>query len=233
MKNAVQLEGVSKRFGAGPAAVDALRGLSLAVSEGAAAVVAGPSGSGKTTLLNIVGALEKPDAGVVTALGIALSALGERALSRHRRAHIGFVFQESNLLSDLTARENVELPLILNRMPKRDRARRVAELVARLGIAERQGAFPGGLSAGERQRFAIARAVAHRPALLIADEPTANLDTVQTIEVIRLLDELHQQERITVLIATHDRRVIDAIPSRVYLRDGAIEGTEGPGVGVR
>jgi len=227
MSVAIQLEHVTKRFGSGHAAVTALRDVSLRVQEGALVVVAGPSGSGKTALLHLVGGIETPTAGRIEAAGLDLTQRAERALSRFRRQRVGFIFQQFNLLGDLTVRENIELPLILN--GSADRAARVAGLLERLGLSGRAGAFPRDLSAGEQQRVAIARGVAHRPKLLLADEPTANLDTANAREVIALLSEINREERVTILLTTHDPAVIDRIPSRIFLRDGAIARVEGVG----
>ena len=223
----VKLEGVSRSFGTGHAAVRALCDVSLAIPGGAMAVVAGPSGSGKTTLLHIIGAIESPDTGRVDVAGKELTKLGGRALSRYRRSHVGFVFQQFNLLGDLTVRENVELPLVLNGASAAARASRVAELLERLGLPGRAGAFPGELSAGEQQRVALARGVAHRPKILLADEPTANLDSENARQVVDLLRELHNEEDVTVLLATHDPLVIQMVGCGVFLRDGAVERVEG------
>ena len=227
MNVTLQLQNVSKQFGAGPRAVCALRDVSLAIPAGTMAVVAGPSGSGKTTLLNIAGALETPDTGSVEVAGLDLTRQGERALSRYRRAQVGFIFQRFNLLSDLTVRENLELPLVLNRVDAAERRRRLTEVLVRLGVSGRAGAFPNELSVGEEQRVAVGRAVVHRPALLLADEPTANLDSVNARHVVALLDELHRMEKVTVLVATHDPQVVAMIGVRIFLRDGAIERLEG------
>ncbi|HRR83115.1 MAG TPA: ABC transporter ATP-binding protein [Planctomycetota bacterium] len=225
MSHAIRFHHVTKQFGAGHAAVVALRGVSLRVPEAALAVVAGPSGSGKTTLLHLVGGIEAPTAGRVEAAGLDLTGRSERALSRYRRQRVGFVFQQFNLLGDLTVRENIELPLALNGFP--NRATRVAVLLDRLGLSDRARAFPRELSAGEQQRVAIARGIAHHPALLLADEPTANLDTANAREVIALLGELNREERLTILLTTHDPGVIEHIPRRIFLHDGALERLEG------
>lgn len=226
MKATILLDEVSKHFGEGHATVQALAGVSFEVPEGALVVIAGPSGSGKSTLLGVIGGLERPDSGRVHVAGREIADLDERRLSRLRRAHLGFVFQEFNLISDLTARENIEFPLRLNRVAARERSRRVEALIERLGLERRARAFPIELSAGERQRVAIARAVAHRPSVLLADEPTANLDSANAGEAIQLLAQLQKEENIPVLVATHDPRIIDSIESRIFLRDGAVERIE-------
>lgn len=223
MTAAVSMENVCKSFGTGRLSVQALRNVSLTVPKGGMIAVAGPSGSGKTTLLNIIGALDAPTSGTVAVNGTALAARSERLLSRYMREHLGFVFQQVNLFNDLTVSENVALPLILNRVAKADRERRICELLERLGMADRASAFPVHLSAGEQQRIALARAVAHRPALVLADEPTANLDSDNARRVIALLRQLHEAENITVILATHDPFVLGLIDDRIVLRDGAIE----------
>ena len=223
MTTAVRMENICKSFGTGRLSVQALRKVSLTVPKGGMIAVAGPSGSGKTTLLNIIGALDAPTSGTVVVNGTALAARSERLLSRYRREHLGFVFQQVNLFNDLTVSENVALPLILNRVAKADRERRICELLERLGMADRASAFPVHLSAGEQQRIALARAVAHRPALVLADEPTANLDSDNARRVIALLRRLHEAENITVILATHDPFVLGLIDDRIVLRDGAIE----------
>ncbi len=227
MNGSVKLSGVSKRFGEGHTAVQALCDVSFEIPGGAMAVVAGPSGSGKTTLLNVTGVLEQPDVGRVEIGGEDLAAEPERVVSRFRRAHLGFVFQQFNLLRDLTAGENIELPLVLNGVPPQSREPRVKELLERLGLPRRANAFPIELSAGEQQRVAIARAVAHRPSLILADEPTANLDSANARAVVELLVELHREEQITVLLATHDPLVIEIVKARIFLRDGRVERIEG------
>ena len=226
MTAAAKLDSVRKRFGAGETAVEALRGVTLAIARGAMAAVVGPSGSGKTTLLNIIGGLEAPDGGSVCVDGTDLTEAGEKALSRFRRANVGFVFQRFNLQPDLTICENVELPLVLNRVPSSLRKTRVEEVLEKLGLADRRGAFPVELSAGQEQRAAVARAVVHHPKLVLADEPTANLDGANAAAVMELLRRLVDEEGATVVLATHDREMSAFADVRVILRDGAIAGTE-------
>jgi putative ABC transport system ATP-binding protein len=226
MNKGIVLEQVSKRFGTGHTAVQAVRDVSLEIPGDSMVVVAGPSGSGKSTLLGLIGGLEKPDGGRMHVAGMDLGAMSERQLSRYRRRQVGFIFQESNLLSDLTARENIELPLRLNHVAAHDRSRRVGELIERLDLQTRADGFPGQLSAGERQRVAVARAVVHRPVVLLADEPTANLDSARAKEVVSLIAQLHAEEEIPVVLATHDPRVIESIESRFFLRDGTVERSE-------
>ena len=222
MSEAIVLESVSKTFGRGHTAVAAVRGVTLRVEAGTMVALAGPSGSGKTTLLNLMGGLDAPDAGRVQVDGHELSGQSEKSLSAFRRAHVGFVFQQFNLLADLTARENIELPLVLNRVAARERRRRVDALIERLGLTGRAGAVPADLSGGEQQRAAVARAVAHRPRLLLADEPTANLDSANARAVIELLGQIRVEEGITVVLTTHDARIGALADTRVRLEDGRI-----------
>jgi putative ABC transport system ATP-binding protein len=227
MITGVKVEGVSKRFGAGNTLVQALHGLSFSIPDGEMVVIAGPSGSGKTTLLSVVGGIERPDSGSVEIAGTELSGLKESDLSCYRRGSLGFVFQNPSLFDEITVWENVELPLVLNHVKSNDRLHRVHRLLERLGLRGRSAAFPSELSAGEQQRVAIARAIAHHPALLLADEPTANLDSANAKEVVSLLIDLHKEEKVCVLLATHDPCVMGLVSLRILLRDGSIERTEG------
>jgi putative ABC transport system ATP-binding protein len=226
MTVAVKLDAVRKRFGEGEAAVDALRGVTLEIRHGRMAAVVGPSGSGKTTLLNVIGGLEAPDAGGVCIDGTDIAQADEKALSRFRRANVGFVFQRFNLQPDLTVCENVELPLVLNRMAGSARRARVDEVLKKLGLDDRRRAFPVELSAGQEQRAAVARAIVHRPKLVLADEPTASLDGANAAVVMELLRRLVDEDRVTVVLATHDREMSAFADIRVMLRDGAVAGVE-------
>lgn len=227
MKMGVRLSGVSRSFGAGNSVVHALRSISVFIPHGRMVVVAGPSGSGKTTLLGVVGGIESPDSGCIEVAGMEIGGLSERELSRYRRVNVGFAFQESSLFNELTIGENIELPLFLNQMKSTARRQRVRRLLERLGLADRIRAMPVELSVGEQHRVALARAVAHHPSLILADEPTANLDSANLQEVVKLLNQIHEEEEVTVLLATHDLRVIEMVEARIFLRDGAIESTEG------
>jgi putative ABC transport system ATP-binding protein len=213
------LEGVSKVHGDGRRAVQALSDLSLAVSPGEFVAIAGPSGSGKSTLLQIVGCLDVPTSGRYLLEGTDVSTLDDRALSRLRNAHVGFVFQSFNLVSRTTALENVELPMVYSpRRASRDRSRAALE---RVGMSHRADHFPNELSGGEQQRVAIARALVLEPALLIADEPTGNLDAANGDQILDLFSELNR-EGLTVLLVTHDPRVAARAHRVVSLADGRI-----------
>lgn len=222
MNDGVRLESISKTFGEGHRAVRAAREVSFSIAKGSLAVLSGPSGSGKTTLLNIIGGLEGPDAGRVIVGGRDITSLPEKALSRFRRAHVGFVFQQFNLLPELTVRENIELPMALNGIGGADRSKRVEDLLERLDLGNRIDAMPNELSGGEMQRVAVARAAAHRPEVILADEPTANLDSQNAREVILLLRSLRELEGVTIVISTHDEQVSSLADHRIVLHDGAV-----------
>jgi len=213
------LEGVSKVHGEGRRAVQALSDLSLTVSSGEFVAIAGPSGSGKSTLLQIVGCLDVPTSGRYLLEGTDVSTLDDRALSRLRNAHVGFVFQSFNLVSRTTALENVELPMVYSSRPaSRDRARVALD---RVGMSHRADHFPNELSGGEQQRVAIARALVLEPALLIADEPTGNLDATNGDQILDLFTDLNR-EGLTVLLVTHDPRVAARAHRVVSLADGRL-----------
>jgi putative ABC transport system ATP-binding protein len=213
------LEGVSKVHGEGRRAVQALSDLSLTVSSGEFVAIAGPSGSGKSTLLQIVGCLDVPTSGRYLLEGTEVSTLDDRALSRLRNAHVGFVFQSFNLVSRTTALENVELPMVYSSRPaSRDRARVALD---RVGMSHRADHFPNELSGGEQQRVAIARALVLEPALLIADEPTGNLDATNGDQILDLFTDLNR-EGLTVLLVTHDPRVAARAHRVVSLADGRL-----------
>jgi putative ABC transport system ATP-binding protein len=222
-RTAVRLESVSRTFRRGGSLVRAVREVTLAIPQGALIAMVGPSGSGKTTLLNLIGGLERPDAGRISRGDGGWGGGSERELSRYRRAHVGFVFQHSNLISDLTARENIELPLLLTGVRRSQRRGRVDALLGRLELKPRAAAFPSELSGGERQRVALARAVAHRPGLLLADEPTASLDSVTAQEVVNMLRRLKDEESTTVVMATHDPQISCLADMCVRLLDGQLE----------
>jgi putative ABC transport system ATP-binding protein len=217
---------VKKIFRLGKTEVPALRGIDLEIEEGEFSVLAGPSGSGKTTLLNLVGLIDSPDEGRLEFSGRDVSMLGERRLNEIRKTRIGFVFQNFNLVPVLTACENVEYPLLLLKMSARERRVRVEKYLTRVGLWDRRRHRPSQLSGGEQQRVAIARALVKQPALVIADEPTANLDSQTTHQVIRLMSRLNEEEVVTFLIASHDPIVIAAGQKVIRLRDGLIEGRD-------
>lgn len=202
-------------------AVRALDGVDLRIAAGEIVSIVGPSGSGKSTLLNLIGALDKPSAGEVIVNGTPLAKV--RNLDRFRGQTIGFIFQSHNLLPTLTARENVEVPMYELRMSGRERRARAQELLTLVGLGERANHLPNQLSGGERQRVAIARSLANRPKILLADEPTGNLDTKNTADIMGLLTELNRSQGVTLVIVTHNTEVAAASQRVITLRDGKIQ----------
>jgi ABC-type lipoprotein export system ATPase subunit len=215
-----QTRGVSKSFGRGEGLVRAVDEVDLEVRAGETVAVMGPSGCGKSTLLHMLGGLERPSGGEVTLAGKRLDQMGERALARLRRTAIGFVFQAFHLIDELTARENVELPALLAGRSPRAARRRAADLLERVGLADRGTFLPTALSGGQRQRVAIARALSNDPLVVLADEPTGNLDSAATREVLRLFDSLHAAGQ-TLVIVTHDSRVAATADRLISMRDGS------------
>ncbi len=220
MAEMIRVAGLHKRFQLGTAQVHALRGVDLTVAEGEVVVLGGPSGSGKSTLLHLVGGLDQPTQGTVSIAGRRLERAGDDELSAFRARRIGFVFQNFNLLPVLNVAENVEYPLLLGRTGQR-RAR-VRQVLEQVGLAECERQRPGELSGGQRQRVAIARALVHRPALLIADEPTANLDSDTGAQVMDLMLALSREQGSTVVICTHDTGYQAGADRLVMLRDGQV-----------
>ncbi|NGO08504.1 ABC transporter ATP-binding protein [Streptomyces sp. HC44] len=218
----VRVENVHRSYGTGATAVHALRGVSFDVPRGELVALKGRSGSGKTTLLNLVGGLDEPDEGRITVDGLDLSGLGEDGLLRLRRDHIGFVFQSFGLIPILTAAENVGVPMRLRRADPREREERVELLLALVGLADHAAQRPGELSGGQQQRVAIARALANKPSLLIADEPTGQLDAETGIAVMELLRAVVRSEQVTALVATHDAALLDLADRVLELSDGEI-----------
>jgi putative ABC transport system ATP-binding protein len=218
----IELDAVHKEYDTGRSTVRALRGVDLAIETGEWVAVMGPSGAGKTTLLEILGCLSRPSAGAYRLAGRAVDALDADGLARVRGEEIGFVFQSFNLLPRLTAAENVELPLVYRGVARGDRRARALGSLERVGLADRAAHRPGELSGGERQRVAIARALVNRPRLLLADEPTGNLDSATSEEILALLRDLHDDGN-TVVLVTHDAGIGTRAPRLVTLRDGRVE----------
>ncbi|MFH8439730.1 ABC transporter ATP-binding protein [Streptomyces sp. NPDC018026] len=218
----VRVEGVRKSYGRDSAAVHALRGVSFEVPRGELVALKGRSGSGKTTLLNIVGGLDTPDAGRVEVDGRDLAELDEDGLLALRRDRVGFVFQSFGLVPILTAAENVGVPMRLRRAAPREREERVELLLSLVGLADHAAQRPGEMSGGQQQRVAIARALANNPALLIADEPTGQLDAETGHSVMELLRAVVRSEQVTALVATHDATLLDLADRVLELRDGEI-----------
>ncbi|WP_381793426.1 ABC transporter ATP-binding protein [Streptomyces niveus] len=216
----VRVTGLHRSYGTGAAAVHALRGVSFTVPRGELIALKGRSGSGKTTLLNLVGGLDTPDDGQITVDGTDLATLGESGLLEMRRDRIGFIFQSFGLIPILTAAENVGVPLRLRRADPREREERVALLLALVGLGDHAAQRPGELSGGQQQRVAIARALANRPALLIADEPTGQLDAETGLAVMELLRAVVRSEGVTALVATHDAQLLGLADRVLELADG-------------
>jgi putative ABC transport system ATP-binding protein len=216
----LRTRGLKMEYGRGDGRVRALDSVELEVTTGETLAVMGPSGCGKSTLLHLLGGLERPAAGEVWLSGRRIDQLSERALARLRRQAIGFVFQAFHLMDELTAVENVELPALLAGVPPRAARRRATELLEQVGLTDRADHLPTALSGGQRQRVAIARALGNQPLVLLADEPTGNLDSAATAEVLRLLDRLHAGGQ-TIVIVTHDERVAATADRLISMRDGA------------
>jgi putative ABC transport system ATP-binding protein len=217
------LTGVEKSYQMDAVTVPVLQGIDLLIRPGHFTVLLGPSGSGKTTLLNLVGCVDRADKGEVVVAGQAVAAMSDDELADFRAANIGFIFQNFNLIPVLTAYENIEYPLILARMPAARRQRRVNRLLEAVGLADRAGNLPGQLSGGQRQRVAIARALARKPKLVVADEPTANLDSKTGDAILKLMRRMQEQYRISFLFSSHDRSLMRAADDLITLRDGVIQ----------
>jgi putative ABC transport system ATP-binding protein len=224
----VKLGGVTKDYGDGQVTVHALRGIDLTIEAGAFAAMAGPSGSGKSTLLNVIGGLDRASSGTVEVDGHDLDALSRTELSHLRRDRIGFVFQNYNLIPVLTALENAEYVLMLQGAPAAERRERVRSVLSEVGLAGMEDRFPNELSGGQQQRVAIARAIASEPALVLADEPTANVDSKTGTALLDLMHELHESKGVTFLFSTHDRMVMERAERLLLLRDGKIAGDGAP-----
>jgi putative ABC transport system ATP-binding protein len=217
-----ELRGVTKSYGDGSTKVDAVRDLDLTIGHGEFLAVAGPSGSGKTTLLQLLGGLDRPTAGEVLFEGRDLGSLREAELTRLRLDTIGFVFQQFNLIPTVTAAENVALALAPRRISATERKERVAELLSAVGLGARGHHLPSQLSGGEQQRVAIARALANEPRVVLADEPTGNLDSTTGDEIVGLLRQLSDDRGQTVVLITHDTQVAAAAPRTVRMQDGRV-----------
>ncbi len=221
MSAVVRLAGLSKHFGHDEALIRAVDCVDLEVASGEAVMVNGPSGCGKSTLLQLMGGLDVPTSGEVWVAGTRLDRTSERVRARLRRAHVGFVFQDFHLMEELTALENVELPALLAGASTADARRRARELLDVMDLGDRGQHRPAQLSGGQKQRVAIARAVVNRPTVLLADEPTGNLDSAATTEVLRLFERLRAEGQ-TLVVVTHDQRTAATADRMVSMRDGAL-----------
>jgi putative ABC transport system ATP-binding protein len=219
----VSVEDVSRRFPLDHSVVTALDRVSFRVTTQEFLAISGPSGSGKSTLLNLVGGIDKPSEGRIFIGNIDTTSLNAGRMTQLRREKIGFVFQTFNLIPVFTASENVEFPLLVQGVSVRERRQRVAEALESVGLSDRAGHRPDLLSGGERQRVAVARAIVHRPALVLADEPTANLDTHNATQLIDLMRDLNRSLGLTFIFSTHDQRLLEHTPRIIRLTDGTIE----------
>ncbi len=222
MSAAIKLVDVCRQYQLGSADVNALKDINLEIDQGEFVALVGPSGSGKSTLLNLLGGLDHPTGGQIQIQGIALQSASEEELTRHRRYNVGFIFQTFNLLPTLTALENVALPLMLGGVGKSERNQSAKELLERVGLGHRLDHHPTEMSGGEQQRAAIARALINNPNIVLADEPTGNLDSSIGAEVMKLLRELNTERGVTLIIVTHDPDVAAYADRIVHLRDGEI-----------
>jgi len=218
----VILKNVHKIYQLGSVGVPALSDINLDIRPNCFTVISGPSGSGKTTLLNLIGCIDRPDKGEVIVAGQAIGQLSDDALSDFRARHLGFIFQNFNLLSVLSAYENVEYPLRLTQMPAAQRRARVLALLDAVGLADKANNRPGQLSGGQRQRVAIARALAPAPQLVLADEPTANLDSQTGAAIIALMRQMQREHQVSFVFSSHDPQVQAQADDAVFIRDGRI-----------
>ena len=216
----LRARGLRKEYGKGEGLVRAVEGVDLDIGAGETVAVMGPSGCGKSTLLHLLGGLDRPSGGEVSLNGRRIDNIGETALARMRRTDVGFVFQAFHLMDELTAVENVELPALLAGRSPRAARRRAEELLEQVGLADRARFLPSALSGGQRQRVAIARALSNEPLVVLADEPTGNLDSAATLDVLRLFERLHESGQ-TLVIVTHDARIAATADRMISMRDGA------------
>lgn len=229
MEPIIRLKSVTKDYGQGNVIVHALNGIDLEIQKGEFTTMAGPSGSGKTSLLNLIGGLDRPTAGEVQVNGRFVGALSQSEMGRLRRDNVGFVFQNYSLLPVLTAMENAEYVLLLQSVSAKEREERVHAVLREVGLAGMEKRFPRELSGGQQQRVAIARAIVSEPSLVLADEPTANLDSKTGGDLVELMLRLNQDKGITFLFSTHDREVMHRARRLLWLKDGQIDFDGVPG----
>jgi putative ABC transport system ATP-binding protein len=218
-----EIDHVSKTYGDGDSAFRALTDISLCIHSGQSIALIGRSGSGKSTLLNLLGAVDRPTTGSIRIDGVELSHMPDNQLALFRRRRLGYVFQSFHLVPSLTVFDNVAVPWTLDRALTRDRKIQIHDLLARLGVADKSKRYPDELSGGQQQRVAIARAIVHRPALLLADEPTGNLDALTGTSILDLLDQLRKEFGITLVMATHSQEAAQRCQQRIHLSDGQLQ----------
>jgi len=228
-KEVVKLVGVSKIYGMGDVEIKALDCVSLTINENEYVSIMGPSGSGKTTLLDTITTMMKPTSGKVFIEGVETTKMSNTELASFRGKKIGFIFQTFNLMPKLTALENVMEPLWINGVPRAEREPRARQLLESLGLTDRLQNRPNQLSGGQKQRVAIARALAMNPTVIVADEPTGNLDSKSGVKVMEILKDLHQKEKRTVIVVTHDESIGKQAERRILIRDGQIVGNKSDG----
>ncbi|AST68186.1 MULTISPECIES: ABC transporter ATP-binding protein [Kosakonia] len=219
---AVEMEGISKKYLLGQVWVDALKDVTLNIAANRFTVLSGQSGSGKTTLLNLIGGIDRPDSGYLAIAGQPMAELDDDQCSDFRARHLGFIFQNFNLIPVLTVRENIEVPLLIQHKNPAYRQQRIDEMLDNVGLAHKADSLPNQLSGGQRQRVAIARALIHRPALIVADEPTANLDSKTGAAILQLLRHLQREYAVTVVFSSHDPQVIAAADDLYVVHDGSV-----------
>jgi putative ABC transport system ATP-binding protein len=219
----VELKGVKKQYMLGQTRVDALRGVDLEIERGEFLAIAGPSGSGKSTMLNMFGCIDHPSEGLVKIDGTEVEALSDKELTRYRREKIGFIFQSFNLIPVLNVYENIEFPLLLRRsLSKKDRAAIVTRFIEEVGLSDRLRNKPYELSGGQRQRVAIARALVTQPLIVLADEPTANLDSETGLKIVELMRKINEEDKTTFIFSTHDAHIMGEARRVVRILDGRI-----------
>lgn len=222
----IKTQNVTKIYNPDTIPVHALNGINMEITQGEFTAIVGPSGSGKTTLLNIIGGLDNPTEGYIEVGGQDISKLSDNELIEFRKNNIGFVFQAYNLIPVMTAKENVEFVMLLQNRPQEERDQRVKELMEAVGIGDKMDKRPSQLSGGQQQRVAVARALAPKPHFILADEPTANLDSKSTANLLDIMADLNQKENITFVFSTHDQRVIDRARRVITIDDGLVVSDE-------
>ena len=223
MNTVIETKNLARVFGAGETRVTALDHVSITVKQGEFTAITGPSGSGKTTLLQLIGGLDEPDSGDVLLSGANIAQMSGAKLSDFRRDHIGFIFQSYNLIPVLSAEENIEYIMLLQGVPEKARKSRVREMLALVGLDGLGDRRPSNLSGGQQQRVAVARAMASKPDIILADEPTANLDSATGIALLEVMRDLNQQMNMTFVFSTHDYKIMDRADRLIHLEDGVVQ----------
>ena len=219
----IQIKALNKVYGTGKVQFQALKNVDITIKEGEFVVLAGPSGSGKSTLLNIIGGMDTATSGSVLVNGQDIVKLNKRQLTQYRKSQLGFIFQKFNLIDKLNVFENVEFTLMLKKWKKAERRALVMDMLKNVGLDTKEKNFPKNLSGGQQQRVAIARALVGNPVVILADEPTANLDSKNGKECIEMLHRLNKEKNVTIILTTHDQRIIDTSDNVIYLVDGQID----------